>query len=66
MIGPDDDAVAAERRVSYQLTAQEDQIIAKACGAEEFLDNSLTIAALSELFPDEADLIPELLDSSEV
>ena len=66
VIGPEDNTTAAEKRVSDQLAAQEDQIIAKACGAKEFLDNVLTIDALSELFPDEEALISELPNSSEV
>lgn len=66
VIGPDDDTATAEKCVSDQLMAQEDQIVAKACGAKEFLDKALTIAALSELFPDEEALIPELANSSEV
>lgn len=64
--GPNNDVAVAEKRVSDQLVAQEGQIIVQACGAKEFLDNTLTIAALSELFPDEEDLIPELSDSSEI
>ncbi len=66
VVGPNNDVAVAEKRISAQLGAQEGQIIAKACGAKEFLDNALTIVSLSELFPDEEDLISELPDSSEI
>ncbi len=66
VVGPDNDVAVENKRISDQLVAQEDQIIVQACGAKEFLDNALTIATLSELFPDEEDLILELPSSSEV
>ena len=50
---------AAKRRVVDQLGVRESQVVARAYGAKEFLENDLTIAALSELFPSESDLIPE-------
>ena len=64
VIGPSDDETAGMEHISdqLQLKAQKDQIVVKACGAKEFLDSALTIAELSKLFPDEEELIPELLD----
>ena len=58
-------ATKKKKRISELLKAEEDQIEAQTCGAEEFLDSGLTIASLSKLFPSEMDLIPELPESSE-
>ena len=52
-------ACAARQRVADQLGVPQTQVVVRACGAREFLDTGLTIAALSELFPSESDLIPE-------
>ena len=65
---PKDDAGAADeerQRIADSLEVPREQIIVEACGAKEFLDNRLSIATLSELFPEEEDLIQELPDSSD-
>lgn len=58
-------ACKEKQRLVKQLTAQEDQIIAKACGAKEFLGKYLNLACLSRLFPQEEDIIKELEDPPE-
>ena len=63
VIGPGDESDARERIVS-QLDVPGSQVIARACGAKEFLENRLTIDALAELFPEEDDLFPEAPDTS--
>ncbi len=65
VVGPGDDTTASneKNRVSQQLEASKDQIEVKAIGAKEFLESYLTIDSLSDLFPDEEELFPELEDS---
>ncbi len=53
------DECVARKRIVDQLRVAEAQVVARPCGAKEFLEDGLTIAALSELFPSESDLIPE-------
>ena len=62
VIGPGNETTARDkkRRIAALLKADEDQIETQACGAKEFLGSMLTIAFLSELFPSETNLIPEL------
>ena len=68
VIGPNNESSTTnkKKRISELLKAEEGQIEAQACGAEEFLGNRLTIASLSKLFPSEEDLFPESPDFSEV
>lgn len=68
VIGPNNESSTTDkkRRISEILEAEEDQIKTQACRAKEFLDNHLTIASLSKLFPPEEDLFPESPNSSEV
>ena len=67
VLRPDDEKFACKekQRLVKQLTAQEDQIIAKACGAKEFLGKYLNLEFLGSLFPPEEDLIEELEDPPE-
>ena len=66
IVGPSDEVTTNKKkqRISDLLNAFKDQIKTQACGAQEFLGNKLTIALLSELFPAETDLIPELPQES--
>ena len=62
------DALAAsdaKKRICNQLSVDNNQIKAKACGAKEFLNKDLTLEFLGGLFPQEEELIEELEDSSE-
>ena len=63
--GNEEFACKEKQRLVKQLTAQEDQIIAKACGAKEFLGKYLNLEFLGSLFPPEEDLIGELEDPPE-
>ena len=67
VLRPDDEKFACKekQRLVKQLTAQEDQIISKACGAKKFLDKYLNLEFLGSLFPPEEDLIKELEDPPE-
>lgn len=58
------DGCAAKKRIIKCLEVREAQVIVKTSGAEAFLRNGLTIAALAKLFPTETDLIPEVQDTS--
>ena len=49
-----------KNRILECLNAQRNQVSVIACGAKEFLANKLSIAFLSEFFPPEEDLFPEL------
>ena len=53
------DESIAKKRIVDQLGVSEIQVVARPCGAKEFLEDGLTIDALSQLFPSESDLIPE-------
>ena len=65
VVGPGDRAVeaVARKRICKQLSAREEQVSARANGAKEFLEHRLTLSTLSELFPSEENLIPELPES---
>ena len=65
VVGPGDNTTASneKNRIWQQLEAGEDQIEVRAMGAKDFLENHLTIASLSDLFPDEEDLFEELQDA---
>ena len=54
------DGCAEKKRIIERLEVLEAQVIVKASGAKEFLQNDLTIVALAKLFPAETDLIPEV------
>ena len=56
--GQEDEGVA-KKRIADQLEVSQTQVVVRPCGAKEFLERGLTIAALAELFPSESDLIPE-------
>lgn len=66
VLGPGDEAFATKelQRITNQLGSRQNQIIAKAWGAKEFLDNGLTLDFLGSLFPPEDDLIAELEDTT--
>lgn len=49
-----------KKHISDVLKAHPNQIYVAACGAREFLGRRLTVASLSDLFPDEVDLLPEM------
>ena len=68
IIGPNNESstINKKKRISELLKAEEGQIEAQACGAEEFLVSHLTIASLSKFFASEEDLFPESPDFSEV
>ena len=61
VVAPGDEATATEqrKRIAKSLNASLGQVDTRACGAEEFLGQRLTVDELSSLFPDEPDLMPE-------
>ena len=61
--GEGDDETRAQNWITEQLGVRSEQIVARACGAREFLEGGLTIDALSELFPPGEHLILELDDA---
>lgn len=65
--GPKNDlsAISIKERIVNELKVEENQIVTETCGAKKFLESDLTIASLANLFPQEADLIPELTDASD-
>ena len=65
VVGPGDDTTASneKNRISQQLAADKDQIVVKAIGAKDFLENHLTRDSLAGLFPAEEELFPELQDA---
>ena len=65
--GPKNDlsAISIKERIVNELKVEDNQIVTKTCGAKKFLESDLTIASLADLFPQEADLIPELTDASD-
>ena len=65
VVGPlDNSNLAAKKiKISDQLKAAEEQIVANTSGAKDYLCSGLNIRSLVDLFPPEEDLIPELPDS---
>lgn len=62
----DDEGARREReRIANSLDVTDNQVVVQACGAKEFLEHRLTIGMLSEMFPEEEDLIRELPDFSD-
>ena len=61
VIGPGEgDRENIGKEITDKLNAAAPQVVVSGSGAKDFLERKLTIEALSELFPGETDLIPEL------
>ena len=64
VVAPDADAGETTEFIANQLDAKGKQVTVEACGARCFLEERLSVKVLAGLFPEEEDLIEELVDGS--
>ena len=64
VVAPDADVGETTEFIANQLDAKGKQVTVAACGARCFLEERLSVKELAGLFPEEEDLIEELVDGS--
>ena len=64
VVAPDADVGETTEFIASQLDARSAQVTVDACGARCFLEERLSVKELAGLFPEEEDLIEELVDGS--